>query len=266
MLYCCPPLGCDVLYLKEPPPTIQCNPYSVEARLVLECQVQIPATVGSRAKVIWLFQDSNQVKHQITDSAIFSPLFDNTQRTTVSGHAWLLYNSITLDGSAMKSQMHRGLYFCQVFLDGKNVTTLSPSSGLLVEDEDNGPTYYLNQHPCLGEIQVQNVMRCAGNISLVTTLKPVLNFTTRLPSTDFPYHSSTVSSISVLGAGATLTTTDQREAPIGLWIYAMAGIAVTMAFCGITVMLGIFWLGHKLRGVRTIDTFKCKLNKKVRGT
>ena len=152
---------CDLQYLKEPPSALfDCNPYSNSARLMLECQIQVPASVGSRVEILWFFRNTSQATLHLTGTS-FPPLQDVRNLAILDGDVWRISSSVTL--RHLISPRHQGIYFCQIALDG-NIAFLSPSNALVVANEEDGRTDYLNSHPCY-QLTVQETLKCAGNIS-----------------------------------------------------------------------------------------------------
>ncbi len=245
-------LGCDVLYLKEPPPYIRCNPYSYEARLVLQCQIQLPAMIAARASIQWIFQDSQGKNHPITKSQ-FAPLFDTQHQRMVVDHELLLQQtSITLDGTSLTSLDHQGLYFCQMLLNESNITSFATSGALEIEDEDHGPSHYLNFHPCAGIPEFINTKRCAGNISkmeqdITPPNQPITGKTPRI-------------TLEPMDSKTELMTRDLSQNKDGGHIiyYMLVIIVMPLALSGIAIVIAILLLIHRIKRAKAINSIECK--------
>ena len=235
-----------------------CNPYSSSASLMLECEVQVLASVGSsRVEIQWFFNDttSQEILH-ITDTDSFPPLSAISylgNQTVVDGDMWTLSSRITF--SSLSYLIHQGMYFCQVALDG-NIALFSPSDGLLVETEEIGE--YLNFHPCSDALS-KHTMKCAGNLSSSTSLTTSVPTSAASPlhttSTAPPLRTTSAASLQHTEASSPSTADSSRGTPtLSLWVYVL--VAIAAVFGMIIVVLTILCVGLCLKKNKTTDSFK----------
>ena len=263
------PLDCDLLYLKEPRPSIvsHCNPYGAPGRLKLECQVQVPASVGSTVEILWFFRNTSNVTLLLGDVPSISIVLTANQ-TIKNEDVWNISSNVTI--SELMSPMHEGNFYCQVAVDG-NIKSLSPSNDLCIGEIED----YLNEHPCTCTIVAsQDTMKCAGNVDDVlssSTLVPEGETTeaptqlaTSLPSdssTSLPSGSSTSlpsdSSTSLPSDSSTslfLSTMLTTGSPtLSLWIYIL--VAVAAVFGMIILVLVILSVGLCLKKNNGMGSF-----------
>ena len=149
--------------MKEPFPSVECNPYSASSIFSLQCQVQAPAPVGPRLEILWFFINTRQDIVQIS-AATLTSFRSIVNQTGMSGQ--LLTSTITF--GPFTNPIHAGGYFCRVALDG-NTASFSASTAQVFDTETGA---VLSVQPCgtqgLGHTQ-SDIMKCAGTISYFIT-------------------------------------------------------------------------------------------------
>ena len=210
-------------------------------------------------EILWFFRNTSQATLHLTGTS-FPPLQDVRNLSVLDGDVWRISSRVTL--RHLISPRHQGIYFCQIALDG-NIAYLSPSNALVVANEEDGRTDYLNSHPCY-QLTVQETLKCAGNIS------DVFSSTTSVtggetpgeptwPATSLhPDHSSSSLpsgfdlSTSILDASTHSSNTGETKDQSGElrtfqeWAYA----AITAAFIMIIVVLTGLCVGLYFRKIK----------------
>ena len=251
---------CDVYYLKEPFPSVKCNPYSADSVFNLQCQVQAPVPVGPRLEILWFFTNTSIDTVQISAATLTS--FRSIDQTGTSGQ--LLTSTITL--GPFTNPDHAGDYFCRVALDG-NTASFSASTAQAFDTETDA---VLNSLPCvqgLGHTE-RDIMRCAGNISyfITSTLAPPKTLsaiymasstiTSTIPLSP-PLATSNTTMLDSQGETTISQIQTSRPVPI-VWVYILVGVVVL--FFIIIIVLMILYIGLRLKKKRTRDFVRRKFS------
>ena len=234
---------CDVSYLKEPFPSVECNPYSAGSMFSLQCQVQAPAPKGPRLEILWFFTSTSDHTVQVS-AATLTSFRSIVNQTGMSGQ--LLTSTITF--GPFTNPIHAGGYFCRVALDG-NTALFSASTAQAFDTETDA---VLNTQPCggqgLGHTQ-SDIMRCAGNISYIITA-------TLAPSKTLSAL-ATSNTTMLESQGETTISQIQTSRPVPtVWVYILVGVVVL--FFIIIIVLMILYIGQRLKKKRTRDFSKRK--------
>ena len=254
-------LVCDVSYLKEPFPYVQCNPYAAGSLFSLQCQVQALASVGPRLEILWFFTNTSDDTVQISAATLTS--FRSIVNQTEMGGQLL---TSTINFGPFTNPIHAGGYFCRVALDG-NTASFSASTAQVFDTETDA---VLSSQPCGGQglshTQSDDIMKCAGNISYPTTSGLTTVSTAEVPTSSTitsttppppPSSSSPPTSDASLGSSVGGTTISQPQTgrpALSLWVYVLVGVAAVFAM--IIIVLTILCIGLCLKKNKTTDSFK----------
>ena len=246
---------CDVLYLKEPFPSVQCNPYA-DSSFSLQCQVQAPAPVGPRLEILWFFTNTSNDTVQIS-AATLTSFHSIVNQTGIGGQ--LLTSTITF--GQFTNPIHAGGYFCRVALDGNTACT--------AQAFDTETDAVLSSQPCgaQGFSHTQSeIMKCAGNISyfITSTLAPsktlsAIYMASSTITSFFPLSPPLATSNTTMlnSQGETTISQLQTSRPVPtLWVYIIVGVAVL--FFIIIIVLMFLYIGQRLKKKRTRDFVKRK--------
>ena len=201
----------------------------------LQCQVQAPASVASRLDLLWFFTNTSGDTVDIT-SDTFSSL--DTKRVThnkTSGDSLLLTSEISFRRFVFPT--HAGNYFCRV----------SVSGAAALFSQSNSQTYDIDSlTPCniYTNSFTQSFMRCAGNISFISTLKGNYftshHMITLSSAPSIPLVTSIVTSLSPsTSANFYTTASPSASQPLLMWIYILVGVILVLGTT--TVILGILF-------------------------
>ena len=253
-------LVCDVSYLKEPFPSVQCNPYSASSMFSLQCQVQAPAPVIPRLEILWFFTNTSVDTVQISAATLTS--FRSIENET--GMSGQLLTS-TINFGRFTNPIHAGGYFCRVALDGNTASFSASTVQTYTVETDT----ILNENPCGGaNVHTRSVMMiCAGNISDSTTSGQVTESSTAIQQPTSAIISSTplpsslpslppTSDASLGGSvgGTTISQPQTGRPALSLWVYVLVGVAAVFAM--IIIVLTILCIGLCLKKNKTTDSFK----------
>ena len=67
--------------MKEPFPSVECNPYSASSMFSLQCQVQAPAPVIPRLEILWFFSNDT-VQVSVATLTLFLSIVNQNQTGT----------------------------------------------------------------------------------------------------------------------------------------------------------------------------------------
>ena len=248
--------------MKEPFPSVVCNPYSASSMFSLQCQVRAPAPVIPRLEILWFFTNTSKDTVQVSAATLTSfRSIMNQNQTGTSGQ--LLTSTITF--GPFTNPIHAGGYFCRVALDG-NTASFSASTAQVFDTETDA---VLSVQPCgtqgLGHTQ-SDIMKCAGNISyfITSALAPSktlsaiymasLTITSTIPLSP-PLAASNTTMLDFQGETTISQLQISRSVPF-VWVYILVGVVVL--FFIIIIVLLILYIGQRLKIKRTRDLVKRK--------
>ena len=244
--------------MKEPFPSVYCNPYSAGSMFSLQCQVRAPAPVIPRLEILWFFTNTSDDTVQIS-AATLTSFLSIVNQTGTSGQ--LLTSTINF--GQFTNPIHAGGYFYQVALDD-NAASFSAST---VQTYTNETDMLLNQNPCGGSIvHTRSTIICAGNISyfVTSTLAPSktlsaiyiasLTITSTITLSP-PLATSNTTMLDSQGETTISQLQTSRPVPI-VWVYILVGVVVL--FFIIIIILLILYIGERLKIKRTRDFVKRK--------
>ena len=185
IIFLCP-IDCLHQYLKQPPSGLQCNPYSKNTSLKIECVASIPATDAPRTEIIWLYNNSRIMNTSFATLDRITEEWNDTDSDVT-----IVTSRITFREGDL-NEAYRGNYSCQLMVDD-DLSFASPTPPLVLE----GELAYIQEDPCIVvQTEEPGGIVCAGNI--VNTVTTELVKTTSVEPTPFTssFSSSPFSSFS----------------------------------------------------------------------
>ncbi len=202
--------------MKEPIPSISCNPYNQGSILKLQCDIQLlPSVTNNAINIIWWLLPSGRTSNPtaISDST-FDPLLQIHQTTLTQNG--IVSSTITMNGSLLGSQTRVGSYYCQASL---NQDIYQPSVMLMLESAIN----YQNR-PLCRDVQVQNSTRCVNNEPSPSTSPP-----------EMVYSSSSRTTSTTTGRLGFIVRTIEEDLHIGIYVLILL-LVVILGLSTVTIM------------------------------